>query len=42
MMWKLNKLVRIVGQARANFAMTLMTTCYNLKRLVYLKRSLSR
>ena len=31
------KLVRIVGQARANFAMTMMATCYHLKRLVYLK-----
>lgn len=33
------KLVRSVGQARANFAMTMMATCYNLKRLVYLKRA---
>lgn len=33
------KLVRIVGQARANFAMTMMAACYNLKRLVYLKRA---
>ena len=33
------KLVRIIGQARANFAMTMMATCYNLKRLVYLKRA---
>ena len=31
------KLVRTIGQARANFAMTLMAACYNLKRLVYLK-----
>jgi len=29
------KLIRSIGQARANFAMTMMATCYNLKRLVY-------
>ncbi len=27
------KLVRTIGQARATFAMTMMATCYNLKRL---------
>lgn len=32
------KLLRTIGQARANFAMTMMATCYNLKRLVYLCR----
>lgn len=31
------KLIRTLGQARANFAMTMMATCYNLKRLTYLK-----
>ncbi len=31
--------MRIVGQARANFAMTMMPTCYNFQRLVYLKRA---
>ena len=29
------KLLRTIGQARANFAMTMMAACYNLKRLVY-------
>lgn len=33
------KWMRIVGQARANFAMTMMPTCYNFQRLVYLKRA---
>jgi hypothetical protein len=28
-------LKRTIGQARANVKMTLMATCYNLKRLVY-------
>jgi len=32
------KLVRTIGQARANFAMTMMATCYNLKRLTYFVR----
>ncbi|OYY52225.1 MAG: IS5/IS1182 family transposase [Halothiobacillus sp. 28-55-5] len=32
------KLIRTIGQARANFAMTLMATCYNLKRLAYFQR----
>lgn len=31
------KLIRTIGQARANFAMILMATGYNLKRLVYLR-----
>lgn len=29
------KLLRAIGQARANFAMTMIATCYNLKRLAY-------
>ena len=33
------KLIRTIGQARANFAMTMMATCYNLKRMVYFNRS---
>ena len=33
------KLLRTIGQARANFAMTMMAACYNLKRLVYLQRA---
>jgi IS5 family transposase len=32
------KLIRTIGQARANFAMTLMAACYNLKRLAYFQR----
>lgn len=32
------KLIRTIGQARANFAMTMMATSYNLKRLTYFKR----
>jgi transposase, IS5 family len=31
------KLLRTIGQARANFAMTMMAACYNLKRLVYFR-----
>lgn len=31
-------LIRTIDQARANIKMTLMATCYNLKRLVYLRR----
>jgi transposase, IS5 family len=31
------KLIRTIGQGQANFALTLMAACYNLKRLVYLK-----
>jgi IS5 family transposase len=33
------KLIRTIGQARANFAMTMMAACYNLKRLVYCQRA---
>lgn len=33
------KLLRTIGQARANFAMTMMATCYNLKRLVYFRKA---
>ena len=33
------KLLRISGQTRATFAMTMMAVCYNLKRLTYLKRA---
>lgn len=33
------KLLRTIGQARANFAMTMMATCYNLKRLTYFKKA---
>lgn len=33
------KLIRTIGQARANFAMTMMAACYNLKRLVYFRRA---
>lgn len=33
------KWIRTIGQARASFAMTLMAACYNLKRLVYLRRA---
>jgi len=33
------KLIRTIGQARANFAMTMMATCYNLKRLVYFQKA---
>jgi IS5 family transposase len=32
------KLIRTIGQARANFAMTMMAACYNLKRLAYCQR----
>lgn len=32
------KLIRTIGQARANFAMTMMAACYNLKRLAYFQR----
>ena len=31
------KLIRTIGQARANFAMTMMAACYNLKRLTHLR-----
>jgi len=33
------KLIRTIGQARANFAMTMMAACYNLKRLVYFQKT---
>ena len=33
------KLIRTISQARADFALTMMATCYNLKRLVYLKKA---
>lgn len=33
------KLLRTIGQTRANFAMTMMVTGYNLKRLVYFGKS---
>lgn len=29
------KLIRTIGQARANFAMAMMAACYNMKRLAY-------
>jgi IS5 family transposase len=31
------KLIRTIGQVRANFAMIMMAACYNLKRLTYLR-----
>ena len=31
------KLIRTIGQARADFGMTMMALCYNIKRLTYLK-----
>jgi len=33
------KLLRTIGQARANFAMTMMAACYNLKRLVFFQEA---
>ena len=33
------KLLRTIGQARARFAMTMMATCYNLKRLTYFQKA---
>ena len=33
------KLLRTIGQAEANLAMTLMAACYNLKRLVYVQKA---
>lgn len=33
------KMIRTIGQARANFAMTMMATCHNLKRLAYFSRA---
>jgi IS5 family transposase len=32
------KLIRTIGQARANFAMTMMAACYNLNRLTSISR----
>jgi IS5 family transposase len=32
------KLIRTIGQARANFALTMMAACYNLKRLAYFQQ----
>ena len=32
-------MIRTIGQARANFAMTMMAACYNLKRLVYFNKA---
>ncbi|MBD3816815.1 MAG: transposase, partial [Halothiobacillus sp.] len=32
------KLIRTIVQARANFAMTMMAACYNLKRLACFQR----
>jgi IS5 family transposase len=34
-----SKLIRTIGRHRANFAMTMMATCYNLKRLVYFRKA---
>jgi hypothetical protein len=31
------KLIRTIGQARADFGMTMMALCYNINRLTYLK-----
>lgn len=33
------KLIRTIGQTRANFALTMMAACYNLKRLVHFQKS---
>lgn len=33
------KLIRTIGQARANFAMAMMAACYNIKRLVYFQEA---
>lgn len=33
------KFIRTIGQRRANFAMTMMAVCYNLKRLVHCTRA---
>ncbi|CDL85805.1 transposase (fragment) [Xenorhabdus cabanillasii JM26] len=34
-----DKLIRTVGRLRANFAMILKATCYDLQRLVYFGKS---
>jgi hypothetical protein len=31
------KLIRTIGQAGADFGMTMMALCYNIKRLTHLK-----
>ena len=33
------KMIRTIGQARANFAMTMMAACYNMQRLTYFNRT---
>ena len=33
------KLIRTIGETRANFALTMMAACYNLKRLVYFRKA---
>ncbi len=33
------KLLRTIGHARANFAMTMMAASYNRKRLVYFRKA---
>lgn len=33
------KLIRPIGQARANFALTMMAACYTLKRRVYFQKA---
>jgi IS5 family transposase len=33
------KCIRVIGQQRANFVMTMMATVYNLKRFVFLRKS---
>lgn len=33
------KMIRTIGQTRANFAMTRIAACYNLKRLVYFRKA---
>ncbi len=32
------KFIRTIGQARANFAMTMMAACHNIKRMVYFRQ----
>ena len=36
---QMGKLLCTIGQTRANFAMTIMATCYRLKRLVYFQKA---
>jgi IS5 family transposase len=33
------KMIRTIGRARADFALTLMAACYNLRRTVWLVKS---